>query len=375
LKVVSVLLITLIGVAACAPATMPPAAGQAEADSQPVDSDLSTHTPLLTDTPLPANTPATATPPVVRLDPFGVVSISVAEIEFNLNGDGRNVDSIAFWEAADPTRALMFITSKGNSSIEVYQYPFQEQTTTIACGEASNGVWVDQERDVLYITRRHTSDVCAFNLPSLQENPALSFTTQASGDDSEPNLTLLTMPDGQRRLYVSYDERVFYHNALTGASLGEFSPLTELETMYADDHYQVLYIPDEGDRSGVYVYDPDGNPVGEPFGANDIFDSDAEGIWVYKCLAGRSLDYGEGLIVVADQKDSLTDFEVFDRKTKAYLGKINIEEVNNTDGIAISQVAFPAYPAGLLAVIDDDSRVVGVGWDTLLERTGLSCGE
>jgi hypothetical protein len=86
------------------------------------------------------------------------------------------------------------------------------------------------------------------------------------------------------------------------------------------------------------------------------------------------LDEGEGLIVVADQKEDETDLEVFDRKTKEHLGKINIAGVNNTDGIAITQQSSPEYPLGLLAVIDDDTSTVGVGWDVIRAKTGLSCG-
>ena len=144
--------------------------------------------------------------------------------------------------------------------------------------------------------------------------------------------------------------------------------------MYGDDYYQVIYVPDEGDRSGVYIYDADGNPAGPAFGDRSIFDSDAEGIWVYKCLSAGESDTGEGLIVVADQKDEITDFEVFNRRTIEHLGKINISGVNNTDGIAITQQSSPDFPLGLLAVIDDDTSTVGVGWDTILDSTGLSCG-
>ena len=335
-------------------------------------SSLPTSTPVAMPTLASAVTPSsTAT---VDLQPFGTVKIDTAEIEFDVNGDGRNTDSISFWEAPDATQSLMFVTSKGNSSIEVYQYPFQTQLRTIACGDASNGVWVDQGRDILYITGRNSRNVCAYDLPGLEENAALSFTTSATGDDSEPNLTMLSLLDGQRRIYVSYDDHVYYHDAETGGSLGDFATSEGLETMYGDDFYQVIYIPDEGDRSGVYQYDPHGNLVSATFGDRSIFDSDAEGIWVYKCLSAGDNDSGEGLIIVADQKDEITDFEVFNRRTKEHLGKINISGVNNTDGISITQQASPAYPFGLLAVIDDDTSTVGLGWDTLLEKTELSCG-
>jgi hypothetical protein len=56
------------------------------------------------------------------------------------------------------------------------------------------------------------------------------------------------------------------------------------------------------------------------------------------------------------------------------LGKINIHGVNLTDGIAITQQSSAAYPFGLLVMVDDDTSTVGVGLDTILEKTGLSCG-
>lgn len=357
-------LITMIFVSACtAPTQSPPSP---------------TQSPTFTSTGSPPTASATLTPAptsteTLHLEPFGTVKIDEAEIEFNVEGSGSNVDSIAFWDAPDPTQSLMIVTSKGNDSIEVYRYPFTSELTTIACGAATNGVWVDQARDVLYITERESSNICAFDLPSLERNDSLSFSTAATEGTFEPNLTLLVLPDGHRRIYVSYDTRVFYHDAETGKGLGEFTPSEGLETMYGDDYYQVLYIPDENNRSGIYIYDPDGNPAGEGFGDRSIFEEDEEGIWVYKCISGTA-DSGEGLIIVSDQKEDLTDFEVFSRKTKEYLGTLNITGVFNTDGISITQQASPEYPLGLLAVIADDTSTVGVGWDTILEKTGLSCG-
>ncbi|MEO8354513.1 MAG: hypothetical protein ABI621_01225 [Chloroflexota bacterium] len=334
--------------------------------------------------PFPATSPtptatATLTPALIpsdslHLEPFGRVHIDTADIKFNVNGSGSNVDSIAFWEAPDPAESLMIVTSKGNESIEVYKYPFTSELTTISCGGETNGIWVDQDRNVLYSTERNSSNICAFDLPTLEKNEALSFSTAATGSDSEPNLAMLVLPNGQRRIYVSYDDTVFYHDAETGNSLGEFTPSQGLETMYGDDDHQVLYIPDENGKSGVYIYDPDGNPVGSGFGGRSIFDSDAEGIWVYKCPSTGTTDNGEGLILVSDQKEDITDFEVFHRKTKEHLGTLNISGVFNTDGIAITQQVSPDYPLGLLAVIVDDTSTVGIGWDSILEKTGLSCG-
>ena len=370
-KPFGILLILMICLSACAPLP-PPAPTPTLTLTRPPDSATATATSMLTPDPAVTASPVPSDPP--HLEPFGTIVMEESDIRFDVEGDGRNVDSIAFWESQEPDGSLMFVTSKGNEFIEVYQHPFRSQLRTIPCGDESNGVWVDQERDVLYITRRDSNYVCAYDLPALSENGLLSFSTAAAGGDSEPNLTMLNLPDGRSRIYVSYDDIVFYHDAETGEALGEFEPSEGLETMYGDDYYQVLYIPDEGDRSGVYQYDSDGNPAGPAFGDRSIFDSDAEGISVYRCLSPTGDDTGEGLIVVADQREQSTDFEVFHRSTKGHLGTINIPGVNNTDGIAITQQASPEYPLGLLAVIDDDTSTVGVGWDTIFEKTGLSCG-
>lgn len=358
--------ITMIIVSSCA------------APTSAVPSAISSTTPVSTISPTPTTistlTPVLTPTYTVHFDPFGTVSIEAEDIEFNVNGSGNNVDSIAFWEAPDPVDSLMIVSSKGNESIEVYKYPFTSELTTITCGQQSNGIWVDQERDVLYITERNSSNVCAYDLPILERNETLSFTTAATDNQFEPNLTMLVLPDSQRRIYVSYDDKVFYHDAESGKGLGEFTPSTGLETMYGDDDYQVLYIPDESDRSGVYIYDPDGNLIGSSFGDQSIFDSDEEGIWVYRCPSTGTGDNGEGLIIVSDQKEDITDFEVFNRKTKEYLGTLHISGVSNTDGIAITQQASPDYPLGLFAVIADDTSTVGVGWVSILENTGLSCG-
>jgi myo-inositol-hexaphosphate 3-phosphohydrolase len=292
--------------------------------------------------------------------------------EFNLEGSGSNVDSIAFWEAPDPADSLMFVTVKGAPLVQVWAYPFNESDvrpdlTHDCIDEGSNGVVVDQESDTLYIAVRDSANLCVFSLPDLD---LIGLFQSESAYSGEPNLGLLKMESGLLRLYVSDDFVVYIHDASSGEQIDHFEPLLELETLVGDDYNQVLYIPDENERNGVYTYSPDGKPLGRPFGA-DVFEDDAEGIIIYRCRPDE--DDGRGFIVVADQRDPLTDFEFFDRNSKAYLGQIHLTGVNNTDGVASTQQSSPRFPSGLLAVIDDDSTTSGVGWDQILAATGLAC--
>jgi myo-inositol-hexaphosphate 3-phosphohydrolase len=321
----------------------------------------------------------TVAPSGVSLQPFGAVSIGTAEIVFTVDGDGRNIDSIAFWEAPNPSDTLMFVTAKANQRVEVWKYPFQSQLATLqhSClGSNSrvNGVVVDQETDLLYVSVGRSRNVCLFALPQLSFVSSFQAPADLGG---EPNLGLLKLSSGQTRVHVTDDVIVYVHDAATGSFLSQFVPSKGLETVVGDSFYQALYIPDENGGTGVYAYDPDGNPYLKDgtnnFGGGGVFNHDGEGILIYSCPSDGSSDNGEGLIVVSDQT-SPSGFEFFNRKTWEYLGTVTISGVENTDGIASTQQASPTYPLGVFSAVDDDRSTVGVGWDTILEKTGLSCG-
>jgi hypothetical protein len=315
----------------------------------------------------------------LQLEPFGTVTI---QADFEVNGQGRNVDSIAFWEAPDPAKTLMFVTAKGNQLVEVWQYPFVDnelpplQHSTFGRDTAVNGVAVNQEQDLLYISvSEPASTVSVFSLPQLQFSR--EFVAGSVNLKAEPNITLLDESNGGKRAYVSADTIVYIYDAESGAALGHFNPSKGLETMAADPIYQAILIPDENDKTGVYVYQPDGAPFNKGntnhFAQDRVFQSDGEGILLYTCPSNGQNDNGTGLIVVADQKNNQTDFEIFHRQTWQHLGTVMIEGVANTDGIGSSQRPLPGYPLGLFAAVNDDATVVGVGWDKILNATGLSC--
>jgi myo-inositol-hexaphosphate 3-phosphohydrolase len=192
----------------------------------------------------------------------------------------------------------------------------------------------------------------------------------------EPNLALLHRPDGATWAYVSADTVAYIRDAASGAALGQFTPDAGLETLAADDRAQVVYIPDENGRTGVYAYDPLGAPHrrgGTHRFGSGVFDSDAEGIAIYRCLGADGADGGAGWIVVADQRADHSEFEFFDRRSWRHLGALELTGVANTDGIGSTQRALPGHPQGVFAAIDDDTRAVGVGWHRILAATGLAC--
>jgi len=131
-------------------------------------------------------------------------------------------------------------------------------------------------------------------------------------------------------------------------------------------------VVEDADVAGLFHdnHEKDGQ---DHFGDGGIFDSDAEGILLYTCPEDHSYDSGSGFIVVSDQKTDITDFEFFDRQSWEHLGTLQVEGVSNTDGIASTQTHMPDYPWGLFVGIHDDLGVFGVGWDSILDATGLSC--
>jgi hypothetical protein len=305
---------------------------------------------------------------------FGIVTVSPA---FELDGKGKNVDSIAFWETPDSSEIFMFVTAKDNNLLEVWQYPFQgNELPPIEFPSKVNGVVVDQDMDLLYVTESGSKKVNVFSLPDFQ--PLKEFGQGILGE-GETNIDILKHKNGQTFVYVTDNHNVHWFEASFGTYLGKFSPpVSSIETVLADDFFQIILVPEEQGPSGnpgIYAYDPDGiifekNGTNR-FGNSGEFNSDEEGILLYTFPSSGKEDDGSGFMVISDQKDSLTDFEFFDRQTWEHMGTLRIEGVSNTDGIASTQKALPDYPMGLFAAINDDNTTVGVGWDTIFKETGL----
>jgi len=340
---------------------------------------------------------AEPTPPTATTGSFRAFDEVTVRSDFNVNGVGENIDSIALWEAPNPAGSLMFVTSKDAPLVEVWGYPFRsgDSDTALrhscleyAADSSTNGVVVDQETNLLYVASNFSPNVCVFSLPDLTHRLTI---TSGVTYGSEPNLALLTLPNGSKRLYVSDDDVVYVHDATTGQQLSQFTPANGLETMWGDSFGPVLYVPDESGSSGVHAYNPDGTTYtrrGMSVLGNDaMFGADAEGILEYTCRASGKGDTGSGLIVVSDQIDSSStgnDYEVFDRRTWAHLGTMKLRlpdgsgYVSNTDGIGSTQQRSARYPGGLFTAIHNDASVAGVGWDEVFDaisaRTGTAFG-
>lgn len=328
--------------------------------------------------------------------PFGEVTVSPDMV---LNGDGQEVDSLAFWEAPDPADTLMFVTGKDNNVVEVWKFPFQKKVWKlivhnneldhISVPHAVNGADVDQGLDKLFISGG--ARVSRYSLPELSLEQTFGQEYIQSKSHNENNMDVLERPDGAHWLYVTAEDLVIhYFNPTTGAHLGQWSVsgyVNSIEEVLADPYYQYIIVPEEQGEDGVsgsalYAFTPTGqeyynpnavDPTTNKFG-NGLWDGDEEGILLYTCPSDGSSDDGRGFIVQTDQiESSRNGFLFFDRRTWKYLGTLRLSGIENTDGIASTQKALDGYPLGLFAAIDDDAAAAVVSWQKILQAAGLSC--
>ena len=305
-----------------------------------------------------------------ELTAFGLITIEPSHV---LNGEGSNVDSIAFWETDDPAETLMFVTGKSNDLVEVWRYPFEDnELDPIEFPANVNGVVVDQETDTLYVSDRIVSVI---HLPNLEVSEEFGRGDIAAGEN---NLDILKHADGRTLIYVSDDHNVHRFDADGFVHLDSFAPpVTSIETVLADDFHQLIHVPEEQGPEGspgVFVYHPDGTPYEQNgtnrYGNDGEFQLDEEGVILYTFPTGGIGDDGTGFIVVSDQRADVNEYEFFDRITWAHLGTLRLQGISNTDGIASIQRPLPDYPLGLFAAIDDDTATAIVGWDVIFKAIG-----
>jgi len=311
---------------------------------------------------------------------FGLIELKP---DMNLVGEGKVVDTIAFWEADNPDNTLMFVTAKDNQLVEVWKYPFEDNehkplrhssfgTSTV------NGVAVDQDNDLLYVvTGDEASTVSVFELPSLKFKYDFIKAKIALG--GEPNICLMRRKNGQKLVFITSETAVLVFDAKSLKQVGAIEPGFDIETVIADEYHDIVYVPDEHDNTGVWAYTPEGESYTKNgknnFGGNGIVQRDAEGIWIYYRNGQGSADDGSGFIILSDQRKDITDFEFFDRQSWEHLGVIRLTGVDTTDGIAVTQKSMRGYPMGVFAAINDDISTVVIGIDRIIKAISEDHGK
>ncbi len=141
--------------------------------------------------------------------------------------------------------------------------------------------------------------------------------------------------------------------------------LRVVESIAVDPSGDRLMIAEELEgESQIKAYTLAGRFTGATIPAR-YFPNQAEGIVLFAC------DDGEGYWITTDQGKVHNTFHLFDRRSLDHRGSFQSPTILNTDGIALTQVAFPDFPAGALFAVHDDGGVAALSWETIAKALGL----
>ncbi|MGH9361160.1 MAG: phytase [Thermoanaerobaculia bacterium] len=291
---------------------------------------------------------------------------------FRYKGIGGEVDSVAVWIAPDPDGSLLFVTHKSANKVSIWNLNTNARIAELTGFSNPNGVAVDQPQGAVYVTDRHHHEVKKYFVAAILGGglqPAASFASESYGFDAspEPMGVAVGHADGQSLIYVTYVGssarfvRVFQPDGTLARSWRVAAGA--LESIAVDDANGRVFVADEGNDL-VKVYRPDGGFV-EDIGVGVFGGSpaDPEGIAIYACG-------DDGYIIISDQK--VNEFEVFDRKSLLNLARFSLQDVYDTDGITLTQVALASYPQGGFFVQSADRDVMLVRWETIALAMGMT---
>jgi len=301
----------------------------------------------------------------------------------------ENIDSLAVWAsgrwllctAKSTDRLLVFDTASGRLVRE-----YGESGSAPGQFRRPNGVAV--VGDVALVVERDNRRVQVLHMPDLVP---LGFV----GVDVLRNpygIAALAGADGAIEVYVtdSYldgegqvppapllGERVKHFRLRRGgaelaselvASFGDTSGagvLYLVESIAADPAYDRLLIADEDERArDIKVYSLAGEFTGVVLGRGH-YAHEPEGIALVSCAGG-------GWWITTDQRRERSFFHLYERASLNYAGAFVGHRVANTDGIAVTDVGFPAAPEGALFAVDDDEAVAAFDWRTIAHSLGLA---
>ncbi|MEL7168330.1 MAG: phytase [Bacteroidota bacterium] len=338
-----------------------------------------------------SDSPNTSAEPVPVADSLVVVP----EAYVTVRDTAANVDSPAIWHGPDGQHWLL-VTAKESDVLQVFNAATGDSLRAVggsgsALGqlERPNGVAV--WGNLALVVERDNRRVQAFSMPEFEsvgsfgqdvlrypygiavqplgDGRARIFVTDdyQDADESVPVDSLL----GERvhRFEVTLDPFEATHASAFGETGGD-GVLHVVESILADPTHDRLFIAEEEEgASMVMVYDSTYRFTGERL-PTEYFATQAEGLALAGCADGS------GLLVATDQDDARSAFHVFDRATLAHRGSFVGETTANTDGIALTQVAFGPFERGAFFAVDDDGATAAFDWGMIVDALGLaSCGE
>lgn len=299
---------------------------------------------------------------------------------------GEELDSLAFWQAADGPRVIA--SGKASHRLSVFNADTGERVRTFGGPDMfsrPNGVAVlpaGQGRDaaLVFVVERDAKRVQAFALPGFTaagsfgsdvlRSPYGIWLNPAAGGGVEAYVTdsfmdgarfdvvppLAELAQRVRRFRLAFDGAKV--TATLAGSFGDTTPqgaLRVVESLAGDPSNDRLLVADEylgagRHGSSLREYTLSGRYTGRslPVGS---FDAEAEGVVLWTCSARAAY------WVAVDQLTPLTRFHVFQRDSLALVGTWQGRTTADTDGIALHAQATPAFPAGALFAVHQDKAL------------------
>ncbi len=318
--------------------------------------------------------------------------VVVPEVYQTERDTANNVDTPAIW--FNPNGEVWLLaTAKETDVVLVYDassgkklHTFSEEGTGLGQLDRPNSIAVVE--DLAVIIERDNHRVQVFELPEFR-----SLGVFGAENLIKPyGLSIIPGQNGSFRLFVTdnyetEDEQVppieelgnrihefsfsiekgllqSHHVKAFGATEGE-GALMVVESLMADEGLNRLIIADEDSlQNHLKVYDLFGNFTGKIIGEG-LFKYQTEGIALYRCPDNQ------GYWIATDQSHEENTFHVFDRSKLNLIGSFQNPKTTNTDGITLTQKAFPGFENGAFFPIHDDGNISAVSWADIASAMGL----
>jgi len=302
----------------------------------------------------------------------------IEEVYLTPRDEGDNVDSVAVWHG-EAGQHWLLATAKEGDAIIVYNAatgkPISRvgrEGSELGAFDRPNGVAVLDDR--LFVVERNNRRVQVLSLPQL--DPIGSFGAEmlrwpygiwVQALDAGGYRAFVTdafetadggIPaDDQLGARVQAFELSFVEDGLAATATGGFGAtegagvLHQVESIHGDPQYGRLLVADESEQDrDIKLYDLEGAFSGEVLGEGR-FRFEPEGIALYRCAEGA------GYWFTTDQDEQDNRFDLYDRKSLAYIGSFQGAVTRNTDGVALTQRAMPGFPKGAFYAVHDDGNV------------------
>ena len=312
--------------------------------------------------------------------------------------DDDNIDSPTLWISQDGSNSLIIATSKARHNLFVYNTSDLKLLKQIGKKgkdrlefDRPNGIWVLD--NYLFVCERDNHRIQVISLPDFNfigfvgENLLIRpYGLSVINSNDYYDIYVTDQFEVENHIYPPYymlNQRVHHfkikieQNSIVeqnlensfGDTLGK-GQLIIVESIFADkEHNRLLIAEEDKNQNAVKIYDLNGNYLQQNLG-EDLIQYQAEGIMLYDC--GR----GEGYYFLTDQdfyKTNNNTFHIYNRRDLKYVGSFISNNIQNTDGIWITNRKFSKFDKGALIAVNDDGGVGIIDIKKIFKALNIEC--